>query len=125
MGGQIEIPEGKGRGHWAYFVVDHFGPAPRLSAMVWCPECGKPITCARHTISDDGQVNPSLGHPTEYPPCAWHVNPKLVGWKNTPQPVYPIIAKCDRCGQETRQLSGWTQCNVGLVCVKCWEEIKP
>lgn len=124
---QIEIPCGKGKGHWALVLFDEYGDKPHWSAIVWCPECGKPLNCVRHTIADNGQITPSLGHPTEYPPCPWHTHPRLLGWEpKVDPPPHPYCGECARCGTKTRQLSGWGRGwgVAGLVCPKCIAELQ-
>lgn len=117
----IDVPEGKGRGHWQRILVDAFGDAPFWSAVIWCPSCTRPLSLVRHAIAANGQVNPSVGHPDSYPPCDWHVNPKLLGWEERPAPVAPVIVKCQRCGTEARQLGGWGTWSGGdgLICPAC------
>lgn len=122
----INIPRGKGPGHWMPVIVDEWEDSPRWSAVVWCPDCGKPLSCIRHNIAANGQINPSLGHPVEYPPCPWHVSPRLIGW----EVLAPLHVRteskneCERCHRLSRLLGGW---GVGwgykLVCNNCIGEL--
>ncbi len=123
----IEVPEGKGRGHWQRVIIDEFGDSPCWSAIIWCPDCGKVLALQRgHAIAANGQITPSVGHPDSYPPCPWHTNPRLVGWKELPVPVRPVLETCEKCGARGRQLAGWgTWCNGrGLICPACIESEK-
>lgn len=121
----IELPNGKGKGKWSRLLIDEFGDHPRWSAMIRCPLCEERLSLVNHTISDDGQVSPSVGHPINTS-CSWHVNPKLVGWAPcppAPEPK-PLLEPCGRCGTRGRQLGGW---GIGwgfpLVCPKCIKEL--
>lgn len=118
---QIDIPRGKGKGHWELILCDEFGDNPHWSAIVWCPECGRPLSCVNHTIAADGTISPSLGHPTEYPACAWHTNPRLIGWENRQAPPKQPSVTCARCGAQSRQLSGWGSGYgfAGDICPNC------
>lgn len=118
----IDVPRGKGRGTWARILIDTLGDSPRWSAMIRCPSCAKPLSLVNHTIAPDGQVSPSVGHPDIYPPCDWHVTPKLVGWVDEPAPApLPFFTPCERCGAKARQLSGWGTWSggAGLICPDC------
>src|ERR1035437_6734 len=126
-----DIPMGIGddhyqKGTWRRFLCHTPEPEyrPYWSAMVTCPECGKFLNCANHTISADGQISPSLGHPTEYPPCGWHTNPKLLGWEQWPVPPIPEIETCERCGCQAHSIGGWGTWSKGirLICPKCIKE---
>ena len=81
---QTELLEGRGPGHWQRILVKPDGAQPRWSAIVWCPACGRVLDARNHHIGADGQITPSLGHPASYPPCGWHVLPKLLGWSPLP-----------------------------------------
>lgn len=48
------------------------------TALVGCPECGKPVTLTGHEIKEDGTVSPSLVCP--HRPCQFHDFIKLEGW---------------------------------------------
>jgi hypothetical protein len=124
---QTEIPRGIGKGHWEPVLFEEYGDKPHWSAIVWCPECGKPLNCVNHTIAPNGQISPSLGHPAEYPPCAWHTHPRLVGWEpKTDPPPHPYCGECTRCGTKARSLSGWGRGwgFTGDVCPKCVADLQ-
>jgi hypothetical protein len=118
---QIEIPEGKGRGHWQRVIIDEFGDSPCWSAIIWCPDCSRILALQRgHAIAADGQITPSVGHPDSYAPCGWHVNPKLVGWQVLPAPLVRPLNTCVACGFQARHLGGWgTWSGSGLICPDC------
>jgi hypothetical protein len=121
-----QIPKGKRTpGTWQLILVDELGDTPHWSAIVWCPECAKPLNCSNHTIASDGQISPSLGHPSGYPPCSWHEYPKLLEWPDLPAPAPRPFHQCERCGRKSRELGGWA---VGwgfpLVCDACMKVLK-
>ena len=120
-----QIKRGNGPGFWQPVVVGEFGPLPRWSAIVWCPSCARPLSAVNHLIAPNGQITPSLGHPTEYPACDWHTSPQLVGWEALP----PLVAKpqhtCERCGAKNALLSGWGTWSggPGLICGDCVADV--
>jgi len=117
-----ELTEGKGAGKWQRVCHDEFGERPRWSAIVWCPVCSRPLSISNHSIAEDGQVAPVVGHPDSYEPCTWKVAPRLVGWVSMPDPEpKPILATCALCGAKARQLGCWGTWPGGLVCPKCIE----
>jgi hypothetical protein len=121
----IELLNGKGKGKWSRLLLDEFGDRPRWSAMIRCPECDQRLPIINHTISADGQVTPSVGHPIGMS-CTWHVSPKLIGWAPCPPApeIKPYIAECERCHKSTRQLGGWgVGLGFGTVCPKCIAEL--
>ena len=123
---QIEIPQGKGKGHWQRVLVDELGDNPRWGAIVWCPECGRVLYAANHKIDENGQISPSLGHPTEYPPCGWHTNPKLLNWAPVPAAPGPRpFETCTRCSKRSRDVGGWGYhgAHVGIVCDVCFADL--
>jgi hypothetical protein len=122
---QIEIPHGRGPGHWQRILVDELGDHPKWAAIVWCPECGRGLFARNHTIDGNGQITPSLGHPTEYPPCGWHTSPKLLDWAPVPPTPGPReFNTCAGCGFKDRSLGGWGTWGdvVGLICPQCVEK---
>jgi hypothetical protein len=127
----VEIPMRIGDDHyqtgtWHRFLAHTPEPEyrPFWSAMITCPECGKFLNAINHTISADGQISPSLGHPVEYPPCGWHTNPKLIGWEQWPVPPIPNPETCEKCGFVAHTIGGWGTWNggTGLLCAKCHKE---
>lgn len=132
MSGQIDITRGKGRGHWMRVPANEFGDNPFWTAIVWCPECGKPLNAIQHQIGADGQITPSLGHPVEYPPCSWHVSPRLIGWdghqsspNRVPPPMPRQIETCAKCGKQSRDIGGWGTHGsyTGIICFDCRKEL--
>lgn len=122
----IEVPEGKGRGHWQRVLLDEYGDSPAWSAIIWCPSCARPLALQRgHTIADNGQISPSVGHPDSYPACDWHCHPRLLGWQTLPVPERRVLSTCARCGAQGRQLGGWGTHGQydGLICNKCVGEL--
>ena len=117
----VNIPHGRGPGTWTRVLVDEFGDRPRWGAMVRCPDCSRPLLARDHHIADDGQITPSLGHPTEYPPCGWHVSPKLLDWSPVPAPPPARASEtCARCGARDRCIGGWgTWSQAGIICREC------
>lgn len=125
-----EIPERDAenrRGRWQRILIDEFEDAPRYGAIIWCPECAKPLAVVDHHIADDGQISPSVGHPDSYPPCGWHTNPRLVGWKTIPPPPPRPTFNCERCGAKGRQLGGWGTWGggAGVICPSCVAALFP
>lgn len=125
----IEIPRIDGdrrnkRGVWVHVI--HHTPEPEYrpywSANVFCPDCGRVLSCQNHSIAANGQVSPSLGHPAQFPACGWHTNPRLIGW--TPElwslPPIPNPETCALCGKVSHTLGGWTIANGGLQCAECF-----
>ena len=115
-------------GTWVHILQHTPEPEYRFywSAMVWCPECGKPLSCINHTIADDGQITPSLGHPIEFPSCSWHVSPKLIGWapKEWGTPETPSPETCARCGKVSHTIGGWgTWSQGGIICASCFKTV--
>jgi hypothetical protein len=49
----------------------------RDRVYVCCPDCGTTLRID-HEITETGDVNPSVGCPTEV--CSWHVYVTLAGW---------------------------------------------
>ena len=124
---QFEIQRGKGRGKWQPILLHTPEPEYRAfwSAIVWCPDCGRPLNAVNHSIAPDGQIHPSLGHPTQYPPCGWHVHPKLIGWEQLPVPETVPVFVCGRCGVQAHALGGWgTWSGPGDACAKCIAELR-
>jgi len=115
------------RGTWQRVLTHTPEPEfkPYWTAIVCCPDCGKLLTCCLHTIAPDGQISPSLGHPTSYPPCGWHTNPKLLDWAPLPPtPPTPEISTCAKCGKQAHTIGGWgTWGNPGIICSTCFKEI--
>ena len=122
----VDVPEGVGRGTWQRLLVDSMTDRRRWSAVILCPDCGKPLVLINHTISANGQVSPSVGHPSEFPACGWHQHPRLVGWSLPPLPPLPNKETCERCGTTTYQVSGWGTWSggSGIICDKCFAERK-
>ncbi len=124
----IDIPKRTGmerRGCWQRITIDEAGDDPIYSAIIWCPGCGKPLALQRgHHIADDGQISPSVGHPTTYPPCGWHTNPKLLGWVPGKPATIPYTT-CERCTRRSRLVSGWGTWaqGAGLICAECFAEV--
>lgn len=119
---QIEIPHGRGKGHWNRVIVDELGDNPRWGAIVWCPECGRGLFARDHKIDGNGQISPSLGHPTEYPPCGWHTHPRLLDWAPVPPSPQPrAMNTCARCKCQSRSIGGWGTHGafVGIICQAC------
>lgn len=54
--------------------------AEKRSATLRCPKCGRWTSLSNHTISDNGEVNPSLVCP--YENCNFHEYVTLEGWKS-------------------------------------------
>lgn len=110
-------------GTWAHVLFHTPEPEyrPFWSAMICCPECGKYLNAVNHTISADGQITPSLGHPSEYGPCSWHTSPRLIGWFLRPLPDIPAPATCARCGTVAHTIGGWGTWSggTGIICEKC------
>lgn len=94
---------------------------PYWTAIVTCPECARPLLASLHTISEDGQISPSLGHPMNYPNCSWHTRPRLIGWNPLPPlPPTPNIETCAKCGKQAHQIGGWgTWTGPGIICIEC------
>ena len=118
----VDIPKGHGRGHWQRVLADEYGDNPRWSAVVWCPDCGLGMSAINHTINANGQISPSLGHPTEYPSCGWHTHPRLIGWANDfpPTPIVRMASECECCHSKSRSISNWGMgWGYKLVCDKC------
>lgn len=124
-----EIPRDPGagkarRGTWAPTM--HHTPEPEFrpfwSAMVCCPDCGKLLSAINHSIDANGQISPSLGHPTQYGPCGWHTNPRLIGWEpqNWPLPPIPKPETCALCSKVSHTLGSWAIANGGLQCAECF-----
>lgn len=119
----LMIQRGRGPGTWRPLMVlrdDHY----EWKAIIECPECGRYLAAVNHDIDADGQISPSLGHPTEYPPCGWHVNPCLNGWhpEQWQLPSVPKLTTCPRCNTTTaRWLSGWGTWGgvTGDICLTC------
>lgn len=80
----VELPRGYRHepGTWSRVLAMMPEPDCRYywTATIWCPECGKALYAANHTIGADGQISPSLGHPDIYPACGWHTYPRLLDW---------------------------------------------
>ena len=95
---------------------------PFWTAIICCPECGRYLAATAHTISTDGQITPSLGHPVEYPPCSWHTAPRLIGWEAWPVPAIPDPETCERCGKIAHNIGGWGTWSggPGLICAQCF-----
>lgn len=127
MSDLADIPRGKGRGTWQPILFHTPEPEYRgfWSAIVFCPECNKPLSAVNHNITSDGQVTPSLGHPNSYPPCDWHPpSVKLIGWEQWPVPETQIYT-CARCSVTSHNLGGWgTWSGDGDICSKCSKELR-
>jgi DNA-directed RNA polymerase subunit RPC12/RpoP len=88
----IESTQGRGKGQWW----------PRTDGAVtyYCDKCGQPMSLAAHTLSEDGEISPSVVCP--YPllakspwgevydarsptadckSCGFHNMLKLIGWR--------------------------------------------
>lgn len=114
------IPQGTGPGTWRRVMVDEFTDHPRYTAIVTCPTCHRHLFAINHSIAEDGQISPSLGHPVEYPPCSWHESPKLLGWAPVPEITRRPLFHCAKCATTTYQLSGWsTYGGDKLICPSC------
>lgn len=61
---------------WAPLRVDK----ETVSASITCP-AGHHGTLTDHEIRDDGTVHPSVVCPHKDPPCSFHANIQLDGWK--------------------------------------------
>ena len=127
----IEIPPSAGakRKPGTYERVLHHTPEPEFrpywSAIVWCPECGRPLSAGKHAIAPNGQISPSLGHPTSYPACGWHTSPRLLEWhpEQWGTPPTPKPETCAKCGRVSHTIGGWTICGAGLVCETCFYDL--
>lgn len=120
----VDIPKGKGRGTWQRWIAFEYDPAKRhWTATICCPDCGEMLSLINHTISDNGQVSPSVGHWKNIA-CPWHTNPRLVGWESLPLPELPPLTTCERYGKKSYDIGGWgTWCNgTGLICGNCFSE---
>lgn len=126
----IEIPRrGAGqsfeKGTWQRLLTHTPEPEyrPYWTAMICCPECGRKLYLALHKIAADGQVSPSVGHPAEYPPCPWHVTPRLIGWEQWPTPPIPNPATCELCGKVSHTIGGWGTWSggTGIICADCFK----
>jgi len=93
------------------------------SAVVWCPDCAKPMSLVNHTITPDGKVSPSVGHPESYAPCPWHTHVTLLGWRDDPIPPAPEPQTCQNCGFVSRCVSGWGTWSggTGIICGDCFK----
>lgn len=60
------------RGQWKQVVIDG-----QITARMACPGCGMWFALD-HTISEDGQVTPSLVCPMD---CGFHDHVQLEGWE--------------------------------------------
>lgn len=125
----VEIPRGnssdkRAPGTW-WPVIEHT-PEPEFrpywSALVFCPDCRKPLTCKAHSIAQDGQVTPSLGHPVIWAACGWHVTPRLLGWEahNWPLPPVSNPETCAKCGKVSHTIGGWGTWQGGIICHECF-----
>jgi hypothetical protein len=56
----------------------------RYGVVASCPLCGGTGQLFRHTVADDGTVNPSYVCP--YEPCTFHEMVTLADWKPAPAP---------------------------------------
>lgn len=96
---------------------------PFWTAVVNCPECGRMLNATLHSIAANGQISPSLGHPDSYPPCAWHVNPRLMGWtpNEWPLPETAPLETCERCKKQAHSIGGWGTWSGGrgIICSEC------
>ena len=129
----VDIPRGEGAekrkaGTWMLLLAHTPEPEYRAywSAIVFCPDCWKPLSAVRHTIAENGQISPSLGHPTAYPPCGWHTNPRLLGWTPTEWgfPPQSNPETCAKCGTISHSIGGWGTWNgPGIICVQCFKEV--
>ena len=112
------------KGTWTRFLAHTPEPEyrPYWSAMICCPECGRYLSLVLHSIDENGQVSPSVGHPAEYPPCTWHTSPKLLGWENWPLPPIPKLETCEICGIQSHSIAGWGTWSggAGIICGKCF-----
>ena len=62
------------------FYAPSLAPSPVAWAVVRCPTCGKLSTVGvNHVVLEDGTIRPSYVCP--FPPCAFHVMARLVGWR--------------------------------------------
>lgn len=96
----------------------------KWAATVCCPDCGRLLSLANHSIAENGQVSPSVGHPPEYPPCGWHTHPILLGWGEQlqkPLPPSPDLHTCEKCNTVSRSIFGWGTWSGGrgLICANC------
>ena len=96
------------------------------SAIICCPECGKYLNLVNHKIAADGQISPSVGHPNSYPPCGWHVTPKLLDWLPEEWGLLPQneVEICAGCGRQSHSIGGWGTWNKsrGIACPACLKQ---
>lgn len=59
------------------YIITYRGTTP-WSAILCCPGCGNHVNVDDHEIAETGEVNPSLGCPSE--DCDWHEYVRLEGW---------------------------------------------
>lgn len=132
----VEIPRAVGSerfkpGTWWRWLAHTAEPEyrPYWTATICCPECGRLLNLALHTIEANGQVVPSVGHPPGYAPCGWHTNPRLIGWEQWSVPEEsaletPPPETCERCGAQSHTLGGWGTWSggSGLICQKCFKD---
>ena len=130
MSDLVNIPRGDptvyAPGTWELVFHEDEGDTPSYySAVIWCPECGRPLSLQRgHHIDTEGRITPSVGHPEQYlqeQPCDWHVSPRLLGWPNLTPPPPREFSTCARCGEHSRSLSGWGTDGryAGIICTAC------
>lgn len=118
--------DGVRKGCYKRVLADEFSDAPRWSAVVFCPECGRGLSLVNHAIAADGTVTPSIGHPDSYRKadgslCEWHPHARLADWNNAPPPKPHPSSTCARCGVVSRNLSGWGTDGryLGIICPAC------
>jgi hypothetical protein len=94
----MDATRGRERGQWW-----PSGPHPdgRMSATLYCPNCGKPMGLWRHGIDGDGTVVPSVNAPTHgqgyfehESKCRFHGSVRLIGWSwgESPAPGREVIS---------------------------------
>lgn len=91
----------------------------RWSAVLWCPDCGKPMSIP-HAIDADGTATPSVQCPRAR--CGWHPGrTRFVGWSDLPPvPDAAPPSTCTKCGRVDRGIGGWGLIHGGLLCDKCF-----